>query len=66
MEPLRIRIPDIHYCCVEDCLELTRDLLCEFCTELLYSGMGEEVSPTTLSCEPEVVHSTPLCRFLSG
>lgn len=68
MEPLRIRIPDIHYCSMEDCIRLTRNSVCNHCIYQVFSHtwMRQEMSPATLPRQPKIVHSTPLCRFLSG
>jgi hypothetical protein len=63
MEPLRIRIPDVKYCDAEDCLQLTRNHVCDTCASS-HSSMSEEVSPATLPCEPKVVHRPPLRRLL--
>jgi hypothetical protein len=68
MEPLRIRIPDIHYCSVEDCVRLTRNSVCKHCVFKTFSDprMRQEMSPATLPRQSKVIHSPPLRRFLSG
>ena len=68
MEPLRIRIPNIDYCSVDDCFRLTRNVVCKHCASKPFSDsrMCQEMSPATLPRQPKIVHSTPLRRFLSG
>jgi hypothetical protein len=67
MEGLRIRIPEVYYCCTERCYRLSRQFVCKRCVSDMFSDarMRQEVSPTTLPSEPKVVHRTPFRSFLS-
>jgi hypothetical protein len=68
MEGLRIRIPKIDYCSVEDCYRLTPNSICKHCASKPFSesGVREEVSPATLPRQSQIVHSTPFRSFLRG
>lgn len=73
MMDLRIRIPKVDVCWTLDCTEYTThgDLMCRKCKiELLRSRleawMGQKVAATTLPRQPQLIHSAPLRRFLSG
>jgi hypothetical protein len=69
MTDLRIRIPKVDVCQTPDCIEYTThgDLVCRECKRnQLETWMSEKVAPTTFPCESQLIHSTPLRRFLSG
>jgi hypothetical protein len=69
MEGLRIRIPQIFHCFVDDCIEYTRSTtyICRKCrTKMLLARMREEVTPATFARETKTIHSPPLRRYLSG
>lgn len=65
---LRIRIPNISNCIGEDCQEYTRipDGFCVRCRRNLLSRVRQEVTPTALPSKPELVHGSPLRRYLCG
>jgi len=69
MEGLRIRIPQIFHCFVDDCIEYTRSTtyICRKCrTKMLLARMREEVAAAALARESQIVHGTTLRRHLSG
>lgn len=70
---LRIRIPKLEVCPVQDCEDYAREgeLLCRHCTldairYRLQTWMREKVATATLAGQPKLVHSPALRRFLSG
>ena len=72
MTDLRIRIPKVDYCRVDDCRDYAEGsgLLCRKCKlaflrTALDAWMRKKVATTTLSRESKLVHSTPLSGFLS-
>ena len=72
MTDLRIRIPKVDYCRVDDCRDYTEGsgLLCrkcklEFLRIALDAWVREKVATATLTSKPKIVHSTPLSGFLS-
>ena len=72
MTDLRIRIPKVDYCRVDDCRDYAEGsgLLCRKCKldclrTALDAWMRKKVTTTTLSRKSKVVHSTPLSGFLS-
>lgn len=72
---LRIRIPTLNYLCSgATCFAYAQTELCEKCeyrvekrqNDKLYAWVREEVTPTTFARQPEVIHGSPLRRYLSG
>ena len=68
MEGLRIRIPIVYCCVVDDCTGYSRylDGICWGCKLRSLSWMRKEMTTTTFSGKSELVHSAPLRRYLSG
>lgn len=65
MEPLRIRIPKVYSCETPTCHELVRwGGLCVQC--ILDTRVRQEVTPTALPSQSEVVHRSALRRYLCG
>lgn len=71
MTDLRIRIPKVEYCRMEDCKNYAdeRGFLCRECKVdyvriILDAWMRKKVAATTFPRKSEVVHSTPLSGFL--
>ena len=72
MTDLRIRIPRVDYCVIDDCRQyaegsglLCRDCKLDFLKTALDAWMRKKVATTTLTSKPKLVHSTPLSGFLS-
>ena len=70
---LRIRIPKLEVCPVQDCEDYVceGELLCRHCTldairYRLQTWMREKVAPATLASQPKFVHSPAFRRFLRG
>jgi hypothetical protein len=69
---LRIRIPRVDYCMIDECTRYTegsgllcRDCKLEFLKIALDAWMGKKVTTTTLPRKSKLIHSTPLSSFLS-
>lgn len=72
MTDLRIRIPKVDYCRVDDCRQyaegsglLCRDCKLDFLRTALDAWMRKKVPTTTFPRKLKLVHSTPLSGFLS-
>ena len=61
---LRIRIPEVYPCMMEDCTQLTRKIYCDKCAS--DTRMRQEVAAATLTGQSKIVHGAPLRRYLSG
>lgn len=63
MEGLRIRIPQVFVCKMDDCREYTSNTryICRKCRiAILLSRMREEMASAAFTREPELVHRTAL------
>lgn len=66
MEGLRIRIPNNRACSSYGCFERTHSIVCRYCSMILASGVGQEMSAAALPRKPKFVHSPALSRLFSS